>query len=226
MNNDSISGNSASAQRNASEILDNLAKKRSIIPVAFALIVLFFFFSFVDFKCNSVKVASLTGINLVTGTHVKTAADNFSSDNYLNSIDNNRINTQQNQGEKVEPNLWAILSLLMAIGGVAAFYKKIKKESLAGSAAGAIGFVSLLILRSAIKNKISEQSGGMVPIEMDFLFGYWASLLAFFVAGGLSYLLMKQKKINESETGKVQSISKPVTPLHVNIITQEKTLNS
>ena len=223
MNNNSSPANPAPMPQNVSEVLNTLATKRSVIPIAFALIIIFFFFSFVDFKCNSMNVASLSGINLVTGTHVKTAGDNFSSDNYLNSIDNNRINPAQNQGEKVEPNLWAILALLMAIGGFAAFYKKIKSESLAGTAAGAIGFVSLLILRSAIKNKISEQSGGMVPVEIDFLFAYWASLLAFLIGGGLSYLRLKQEKLIKSPNKDLSAVSKPVTPLHVNIITQDKT---
>jgi len=223
MNNNSSPANPATTPQNVSEVLNTLATKRSVIPIAFALIIIFFFFSFVDFKCNSMKVASLSGINLVTGTHVKTAADNFSSDNYLNSIDNNRTNPAQNAGEKVEPSLWAILALLMAIGGFVAFYKKIKSESLAGTAAGAIGFVSLLILRSAIKNKIAEQSGGMVPIEIDFLFAYWASLLAFLIGGSLSYLRLKQEKLIRSPNKDLSAVSKPVTPLHVNIITQDKT---
>ncbi|HSV12528.1 MAG TPA: hypothetical protein VLI68_17260 [Hanamia sp.] len=220
MNNSSVPGNAGNTSDNASEVLNTLAKKRSIIPLAFAVIIIFFFFSFVDFKCNSVKVASLTGMNMVTGTHIKTAADNFSSDNYFNSLDNNRAPVE-NKGDKVEPNLWAIVALLSAVGGFAAYYKKIKKESLAGTAAGAIGIISLLILRSAIKNKISDQSGGMVPIEIDFLFGYWASLLAFFMAGGLSYLRLKQEKLIESPAD-ISPVSKPVTPLHVNIITQDK----
>jgi hypothetical protein len=221
MTSNSNSANAPKSQENVSEVLNTLATKRPVIPIAFALIIIFFFFGFVDFKCNGVKVASLTGLNLVAGTHVKTAADNFANDNYLNSIDNSRINTEQNQGEKVEPNLWAILALLVALGGLAAFYKKIQKESLAGTAAGAIGFVSLLILKSSIKNKISEQSGGMVSIEIDFLFGYWASLISFFLAGGLSYLRLKKEKLIESEKEQVQPISKPITPLHVNIITQD-----
>jgi hypothetical protein len=220
MNNNPISGNPGNTNENVSEVLNTLAKKRSVIPAAFAVIIIFFFFSFVDFKCNSVKVASLSGINMVTGTHIKTAADNFPGDNYFNPQDNNRT-PQQNTGDKVEPNLWAILALLSAIGGFAAFYKKIKKESLAGTAAGAIGIISLLILRSAIKNKINEQSGGMVPIEIDFLFAYWASVLAFFIAGGLSYLRLKQEKIIASPKD-ITPVSKPVTPLHVNIITQDK----
>jgi uncharacterized membrane protein (UPF0136 family) len=121
----------------------------------------------------------------------------------------------------VEPNLWAILAFLVAIGGLAAFYKKIKKESLAGTAAGAIGFISLLLLRFAIKEKVGEQGGGMVQVEINFLFAYWASLLLFFTAGGLSYLRMKQEKLIKSSTD-ITPVSKPVTPLHVNIISQNK----
>jgi hypothetical protein len=189
MNNNSISGESANAQQDASEVLDNIAKKRSIIPVAFALIIIFFFFSFVDFKCNSMKMASLTGINLVTGTHVKTASDDFLGGDTFNSLNGSR-SRGQNAGEKVEPNLWAILAFLVAIGGLAAFYKKIKKESLAGTAAGAIGFISLLLLRFAIKEKVGEQGGGMIQVEINFLFAYWASLFLFLAAGGLSYLRM------------------------------------
>jgi len=224
MNNDSTPATPAVTKENVSEVLDTLAKNRSIIPVAFALVIIFFFFGFCDFKCNSVKVASLTGINMVTGTHIKTAADNIPNVNDFNSFDNtgNNRSTQQNKGDKVEPNLWAILALLMAIGGLAAFYKKIKNESLAGVAAGAIGFVSLLLLRMAIKNKIEEQGGGMVQIEIDFLFGYWASLLAFIVAGGLSYLRLKKEKLIESGATGTTPAAKPVTPLQVNIITQDK----
>jgi hypothetical protein len=223
MNNNSISGKPEITQENVSALLDTLAKKRSIIPVAFALVIIFFFFGFVDFKCNSVKVASLSGINLVTGTHVKTPSDDLLNDNAFNSLIDNR-NLPRNEGQKVEPNFWAILALLMAIGGLAAFYKKIKKESLAGAAAGAIGFISLLILRSAIRNKVGEQAGG-IQVDVDFLLSYWASLLAFFAAGGLSYLRLKQEKLIESATD-IKPVSKPVTPLHVNIITQDKSHQS
>lgn len=225
MNNNSISGEPAIPDANVSEMLDSLAKKRSLIPIAFALIIIFFFFSFVDFKCNSMKVASLSGINLVTGTRIKTDSDNLLNDNNFNSLNDNS-NLSEGGRQKVEPNFWAILALLMAIAGLAAFYKKIKQESLAGTAAGAIGFISLLVLRSAIRNKVGEQTGGMVQVDIDFLFAYWASLLSFLAAGGLSYLRSKQQKLITSSTAAVSPVSKPVTPLHVNIITQDESRQS
>jgi hypothetical protein len=202
--------------------LDTIAKNRNFIPLAFALVIIFFFFSFCDFKCNSMKVASLTGINLVTGTHIQMDAGGMLDNNPFNSMNGNPQNQVQEKGEKVEPNIWAILALLAAIGGVIAFYKKIPKESLAGTAAGIIGFISLLILRSAIKNKVSEQGGGMVQVEIDFLFGYWASLLAFIIAGGISYLRLKQEKIVKPLIPGDSPEAPPITPLNVKIITQDR----
>lgn len=219
---ENISGSQTTPKgANATEALDSLAKNRSIIPVAFALIIVFFFFSFCDLKCNGVKVTSLTGINMVTGTHVKTAADNMFGSDTFNSFGQERPSSTTD-AQKVAPNLWAILALLMAIGGVAAFYKKIKNESLIGTAAGVIGFVSLLLLRSAIKSKIEGQGGEMVQVEIDFLFGFWASVLCFVLAGGLSYLRLKQEKVKLPEPAEANAGPKPVTPLQVNIITQEK----
>lgn len=48
--------------------MDKLVQYRTSIPVAFILVVIFFFFGFSSFRCNGTKVASLKGINLVTGT--------------------------------------------------------------------------------------------------------------------------------------------------------------
>lgn len=203
------------AAANAKEIVNTLAKKRPAIPIAFAIIIVLFFFGFCDFKCNSVKVASLTGINMVTGTHLKSAAGPDISSAFDPFGDRS---VSENREDKVGPNVWAILALLSAIGGAYAFYKKIKNESLAGTAAGTIGFISLLLLRSAIKSKVTEQTGGMVQIEIDFLFAYWASLLAFAAAGGLSYLRLKHEKTLPTQTAPA---GRPVTPLNVKIITSE-----
>lgn len=224
MSSNSVSGNPENTKENTSEVLNTLAQKRSAIPVIFALIMIFFFFSFCDFKCNNVTVASLSGINLVTGTHIKSASDNMFSGNSFNSLEGNSY--PQNKGQQVESNIWAILALLMAIGGFAAFYKKIKSESMAGVVAGLVGFISLLLLRSAIKSKVEYQSSEMVPIEIDFLFGYWASVAGFLIAGGLSYLRLKQDKLKIPNAEKVSLVPDPVTPLHINIITQDKDSNS
>lgn len=184
--------NPAQPQVSTENTLDTIAKNRGIIPVAFALVILLFFFSFCDFKCNNMKVASLTGINLVTGSHVNMAGADMLDDNPFGSMNGNNMNKTDSRNKKVDPNIWAIIAFLTAIAGVVVFYKKLKNEALLGTAAGAIGVVSLLLLRSAIQNKLQVQGGGMVQVEIDFLFGYWASILAFLIAGGISYLRLRQ----------------------------------
>lgn len=205
--------------------LDTIAKNRTFIPLAFALVIIFFFFSFCDFKCNSMKVASLTGINLVTGTSIQAGPGGMLGNNPFGSMNGGRKNQARDNGQKVEPNIWAILALLSAMGGLIAFYKKIPKESLAGTAAGAVGFIALLILQSVIKSEVEKQGGGMVQVEIEFLFGYWAALLAFLIAGGISYLRLKRERMVVPPP-EVEPGPPPITPIHVSIITQDKQINA
>lgn len=204
--------NPAAPANSTENTLDMLAKNRGIIPVAFALIIILFFFSFCDFKCNGMKVASLSGINFVTGSHIKVNdGAGLLDNNSFGSLNDNRGNKAEDKNEKIDPNIWAILAFLSAIGGVAVFYKKLRNESFIGTAAGIIGFVSLLLLRQAIKRKIEQQGGGMVQIEIDFVFAYWVSILAFLVAGGISYLRMKKGKEVDINSHGITSETKPVT---------------
>lgn len=177
--------------RDNEEVLEKIAEKRNAVPVAFAAVVILFFFSFVNFKCNDSKVASLSGFNLVTGTHIQTP---MSGMNDMSGFFNGG-NSNASKGEKVPSNNWAILAFLSAIAGAAVFYKRVKKESLIGFIIGIIGVVSLLVLRWAVKSAVeSEVGNGMINIEVDFAFGYWMSLLLFIVAGGISYLRLKREK--------------------------------
>src|SRR5947208_8308521 len=105
---------------------ETIASNRSLIPVSFAAIVVFFFFSFVDFKCNGTTAESLTGYNLVFGTHLKNPVTNTfnQSQSIYDQLDENTNSTKQQasiEGDKVGPSIWAILPLMAAIGGIAVF---------------------------------------------------------------------------------------------------------
>jgi len=183
---------------------ESIAAKRSLIPVSFAAVIIFFFFSFVDFKCNGTTAESLTGYNLVFGTHLKNPINNAfnQSQSVFDQLDENANSNKQTSSleeGKVNPSIWAIFALAAAIGGVAVFWKRKQIESLAGAALGVAGFISLIVLRSVIKSKVDEQTGGggLIQIETDFQFAYWASLLAFIVAGGINILRLRSDKIQK-----------------------------
>ncbi|OWY20676.1 hypothetical protein C7N43_00320 [Sphingobacteriales bacterium UPWRP_1] len=152
-----------------------IAGKRPIIPTSFALVIIFFFFTFCDFKCGGQKLGSLTGINLVTGVEMA-PPDSFMG-----------IETP---GKSINGNIWAILALAAAIIGLGVFLIKDKREALIGTGAGAIGAGSLIILRIAINSAISNEGQGQ--LTADFKFPYWGALIAFLIAGTISYLRMKQ----------------------------------
>ncbi len=191
MENNSEQKPGQSVSTNAEDTLNKIAGNRSIIPIAFAAIIVLFFFSFVNFKCNGSKVASVTGFNLVTGTHIKSPMSGLDNmDNFMNN--GNSSSKETSKGEKVPSNKWAIIAFLSAIAGVAVFYKKVKKEEIIGLIIGIVGIVSLLLLRGSVKGEVgSEVQNGMVNIEVDFATAYWLSLLLFVVAGGISYLRWK-----------------------------------
>ncbi len=123
------------------------------------------------------KIGSVSGINLVTGTDLKS---------------HDMITGNETRGEKIPASIWAIFAFGAAIVGLGGFLIKEKRENLIGTGAGAIGFISLLILQFAINSSLKEKGQGQ--IDVSFQFGYWLALLALGIAGLLSFLRMR--KIN------------------------------
>ncbi len=155
----------------------NLERQAPIIPFSFALAIICFFLSFCVFSCGGQKIGSVSGINLVTGTDLKS---------------HDMITGNETRGEKIPASIWAIFAFGAAIVGLGGFLIKEKRENLIGTGAGAIGFISLLILQFAINSSFKEKGQGQ--IDVSFQFGYWLALLALGIAGLLSFLRMR--KIN------------------------------
>lgn len=196
------------------QLKEKVSRQRNLIPSSFALVVVFFFFGFCHFKCNGTKVASLKGINLVTGTHLKTSVN--SAFNTLDAFEGGR---GKSKGERIPPNLWAIVAFVSAITGVAVFYQRKKKEAFWGAVLGGTGFIALIILRLVIRSAVENQSGSLVAVETSFLFGYWASVLAFLIAGGVSYLRLTTEKL-PAVPGSPGDHKPAPTPIHIRVTTQ------
>lgn len=152
----------------------NIASRRPVIPVSFALAIICFFFTFCDINCGGQKMGSLTGINLVTGTQMETPT----------------MFGQKTKGQEVPASIWAIFAFGAAIIGLGAYLIKEKREALIGTGAGLVGAGSLIILQFGVKSAIEKESKGQV--HADFQLAYWGALLALGVAGGISYLRMQQ----------------------------------
>lgn len=179
---------------------DNIASRRSLIPILFAAVIILFFFNFFTVSCGGQKVGSVTGFNLVTGTELK---------------DHDLISGKEIKSEKIPANIWAIIAFGVAIIGLGAFLIKDKNESFIGTGAGAIGLGSLVILQFVIKDSIEKKAEGS-PFQIDFEFAYWVALIAMGVAGFISYLRMQRTQniivSNGANSGtNTDSINQPQT---------------
>lgn len=171
----------------------NIASKRSLIPVLFSIVIVFFFFNFFTISCGEQKVGSVSGIDLVTGTELK-KHDMFSG--------------KETKGEEIPSSVWAIIAFSAAIVGLGVFLIKEKREAIIGTGAGAIGFGSLIILQFVAKNAVDQNGEG--ALHVDFEFAYWGAVIAMGIAGFISYLRM-QKTHNF-----VVSVAQPPPPVTPN----------
>lgn len=157
---------------------EEITAKRPLIPASFGVAILMFFLPFCDIQCtNGQKITTVTGLQLITGKSMNTAGG---------------VGDFGQSPQKIPANIWAILTLLAAIGGLVVYLRKHPKEALAGAAAGGIGFISLVILK--ITAGMSAGAMKDVPIEVDFRFAFWLAMLALGAAGGVSYLRYQAEK--------------------------------
>lgn len=162
---------------------ENIATRRSLVPLLFGLIIIFFFFNFFAISCSDKEIASIKGIDLITGTQLKS---------------NDPFTGKEKDGENIPSNIWAIIAFGSVIVGLATFMIKEKREAIIGTVVSTVGIISLIILQIVIKKGISEKEEGM--IKVDFLFPYWGALIALVITGYICYLriYINQKSTNTS----------------------------
>jgi len=151
--------------------------KRTLVPISFVAVLVFFFFNFFVIKCSNEKIGEVTGINLVTGTQLK-SKDMFTG--------------AEKNGEKIPSNTWAIIAFASAIIGLGTFLIKVKKEEMIGAAVGVAGVISLIVLQTTVKNSL-EQRGQSGMITASFELGYWGAMIALSAATVLCILLIQDK---------------------------------
>jgi ribosomal protein L40E len=135
---------------------------KKISPSIFVLIVIFFLLPFVTISCQGQDVASLSGLNLVTGTKIET--------------------------EKISPNPVAIIILLTAFFGVflGLGIWKHKKITIISAITGAAGFLLTLILKFLIDNEVKSGPGFGTSYDA----GFYLILMSFAGAAALNAYIL------------------------------------
>jgi hypothetical protein len=153
--------------------MENGVKKLS--PAIFGIALICFFLPFVNVSCQGQKVASYTGIQLVTGTTIEEPSM-----------------FGQKQVREVSGEPLAILAFLSGIAGLGLSFLKSKKSAIGPAVVGIVGLISLLLLKSEMDDDILREGGGMLQIE--YTAGFWLTFVLYLSAIGLNAFLFSQSK--------------------------------
>jgi hypothetical protein len=203
------------------------SKKHVVIPFCFSLVIILFFFTFCDFKvvgdlrqsdypASEATHKSVTGFKFITGTSLPMNGVNREFVAGLLGIENEQA---QNPGN-ISFNIWALLALAAAIGGIVIYglWKNESKQSYYSMLLAATGAVALSLLMSSVGKYEGKIDLGFVSLQtkMVFQLPYWLALLSFATAGFISFLRLTLKR-----TADTRLVSHTPTPIYVSIITQD-----
>ncbi len=159
---------------------NNIKNGAKFSPAIFFLILIFFFLPFIHISCEGLKVASFTGIQLVTGTNIEMPS----------------MPGEKPEVEKVPGEPLAILAFFCVVLGLALSFLKSKKSKIAPAITRVVGLIFLLLLKVKIDNDVLREGKGMLKIEYGI--GFWVTFLLFIIAAGWnSFLFSKRKKANQ-----------------------------
>lgn len=138
-----------------------------VSPALFLLVALCFFLPFVSFTCQGQRIATISGMELVTGTRI----DKFQMENFNMQQDN--TDTDKQREVKSEP-LAAAALIFAVIGIIVSFIPRYNK--ILSIVIGALGVMMLLFLRSSIGGQVTGDFDFKI-VEISYEWGYYFALL-------------------------------------------------
>lgn len=159
-----------------------MLKTKFISPSCFGAVIICFFLPFLNLKCNEVKLASIQGIELVTGSRLnlqRNAELPFADKDEGKAVDID-IDSQ-----KIDRNYFAVAALFLAIGGLVLSFLLFLQKEMICSTIGLGGALALMLMRVQIDSSIEKQTNGIgnYIVHIDYVYGYWLSVVFFLVAG-------------------------------------------
>lgn len=159
-------------------------QKKTLMPVSYGLAILFFFFTFCDFRCGTQKIGSLTGMDMVFGT-------NFKPDTELTS-------SSSSESRDLPPSIWAIIAFGAALVGLGISFVNKLWSNITAIIVSILGVLSLLLLQISFKASMEEETRYKI-IEVDFKFAYWAVLFSLILGAIFSILRITRRKKPQSQ---------------------------
>jgi hypothetical protein len=133
---------------------------RKLSPVVFVLALICFFLPFVTFSCQGQRVATFSGMQLVTGTTLQ-QPQAFGPP----------------QQQKIDPEPLALLAALAALAGLAVSFLRGKRGAIPPAIAGGLGVVFMLALKSKLDGDVLRQGQGAIQVSYEA--GFYAAVILF-----------------------------------------------
>jgi hypothetical protein len=167
--------------------------------VAFGIGVLLFFMPFIDIKCNTMTLQTVSGVQLATGFEIKGGSDN-SLFGGLEKLDNDvKVNTR----EKKDPNLFALAALGLGVISFVLALVNSKGSMTIGVISGTLSVAALIGTLIDIKKQLkldlpeinnrAKDSGGLdrfgdgIYIAVDFTPWFYIAVIAFALGAWFCY---------------------------------------
>lgn len=162
---------------------EKIEKIKKISPAIYGLAFICFFLPFSHLSCQGEKIATFTGVQLVTGT----------------TIESPEMFSKERENRQVEPEPLAILAFLCTFGGAGlSLLIKGKRGTVVSAIIGGLGLISLLFLKAKIDNEVLREGEGVLQVEYGI--GFWLALLLFITAIGFNVFLFSQVKEETEQT--------------------------
>jgi hypothetical protein len=145
--------------------METVAKRLSPALVGFAL--LCFFLPFVAVSCQQQKIATFTGIQMVTGTNVEEP----------------QVIGPSKAG-RIGPEPLAVMAFFCGVIGLGLSFLRGRNRGIASATFAAGGAIALLFLKARLDGQILTRSSGFV--HPDYEFGFWLALIAYIAAAALN----------------------------------------
>jgi hypothetical protein len=159
--------------------------------VTFAVGIILFFMPFIEIKCSSMTIQSVSGIQLATGFKVKSNADN----SFLSGIESKDDFKIENSDNKESSNIYAALALFFGVLGFILSMMNLKAGGIGGLIMGILSSVALIGLMidvgNRIKLKIPKGDEEAMNISIGLTSWFYITIIVFLAAAFFSYRRMK-----------------------------------
>jgi hypothetical protein len=146
---------------------------------------------FIEIKCSSMTIQSVSGIQLATGFKVKSNADN----SFLSGIESKDDFKIENSDNKESSNIYAALALFFGVLGFILSMMNLKAGGIGGLIMGILSSVALIGLMidvgNRIKLKIPKGDEEAMNISIGLTSWFYITIIVFLAAAFFSYRRMK-----------------------------------